>query len=73
LTFDPYIPLALWLPLAAAAAALLVAYGWSSRGRMIGTRAAAMWTLMTIAVALPLLILLNPTWVETLPPPAIRG
>ncbi len=69
LAFDPYVPLALWLPLAAAAAALLGLYAVRSRGRIAGRRAAVTWGLMALAVALPLGILLNPTWVETLPPP----
>ncbi len=70
LVFDPIIPLALWLPLALAAASVLVAYYFSSRGRIGGKRRASVFSLMTLAVALPLAILLNPTWVEPLPPPA---
>ena len=37
--FDPYIPLALWVPLALAAAGLLAAYALTSRGRMLGRSA----------------------------------
>jgi hypothetical protein len=70
LTFDPYIPLALWLPLALAAAGLLVAYAVASRRRIAEARRWSVLALMSVAAALPLVVLLNPTWVETLPPPA---
>lgn len=70
ITFDPYIPLALWAPLALAAAALLGWYAVTGRRRL---PARAWWpivALMTLAAAVPLVILLNPTWVERVPPPA---
>ena len=69
MTFDPYIPLALWVPLALAAAGLLVAYALASRGRMLGRRRAVILTLMGLAVAVPLAVLLNPTWIDRVPPP----
>ena len=69
LTFDPYIPLALWMPLALAAAGLLVAYALASRGRMLGRRRGAILALMGLAVAVPLVVLLNPTWMDRVPPP----
>jgi len=69
ITLDPYIPLALWVPLALAAAALLAWYAWASRGRLPRRRWLGVVTLMAVAVALPLAILLNPTWIERIPPP----
>ncbi len=69
LTFDPYIPLALWVPLALAAAGLLTAYALASRGRMLGRRRGAILALMAAAVAVPLVVLLNPTWMDRVPPP----
>jgi hypothetical protein len=69
LSFDPRIPLALWVPLALAAAGLLVAYAAASRGRMHGRRRWKILALMTVAVIAPLAILLNPTWIDRVPPP----
>jgi hypothetical protein len=69
LTFDPYIPLALWAPLALAVAALLAAYAVSSRGRLAGRRRWTILGLMAVAAAVPLIILLNPTWMARVPPP----
>jgi hypothetical protein len=69
ITFDPFIPLSLWFPLALVAGGLLAWYGWSSHGRLVGRRWWGVIALMTVAVALPLGILLNPTWVEQIPPP----
>ncbi|MDA1053615.1 MAG: hypothetical protein O3C40_24470 [Planctomycetota bacterium] len=70
LTFDPHIPLALWFPLLLSAVAALVVYGFNSRGRIPKVRRLGVLSLMTLAAALPLIVLLNPTWVERLPPPA---
>jgi hypothetical protein len=69
ITVDPYIPLALWVPLALAAAGLLIAYALASRRRLSGLRRRVILALMGIAVALPLAVLLNPTWMERVPPP----
>ncbi len=68
LTFDPLISLALWFPLLLSAAGAFLVYGFSSRGRIPESRRLAVLLLMTAAVALPLIVLLNPTWVERLPP-----
>ena len=70
ITFDPYIPLALWAPLALAAAALLAWYAAAGRRRLPARRWWPIVALMGVAVAVPLLILLNPTWIERIPPPA---
>jgi hypothetical protein len=70
LTFEPSIPLALWLPLALVAAGLVAAYAIASRRRIAKSRWWSVVTLMAVAAALPLVVLLNPTWVEAVPPPA---
>lgn len=70
LTFDPLIPRALWLSLVVLAAGLLLAYALASRSRIPHGRRTGIWVLMAVAVILPLMILLNPTWIEPVPPPA---
>ena len=70
IVLDPYIPLALWAPLALAAAALWAWYAAASRGRLAGRRRWEVLVLMAAAIAVPLAILLNPTWLEQVPPPA---
>ena len=69
ITFDPYVPLALWVPLALAAAALLAWYAMAGRRRLPARRWWTVVTLMALAAAVPLIILLNPTWLERVPPP----
>jgi hypothetical protein len=69
LTFRPYIPLMLWVPLALVTVALLVAYGVASRGRLTPSRWWKVIALMSTVVTIPLILLLNPTWVRTAPPP----
>ena len=68
IVLDPYIPLALWVPLALAAAALWGWYAAASRGRLTGRRRVEVLALMATAIAIPLAILLNPTWLEQVPP-----
>ncbi|HEY5313301.1 MAG TPA: vWA domain-containing protein [Pirellulales bacterium] len=70
LIFAPLVPLAWWVLLALAAAGLLLWYAIDSRRRLARTRWLAMLGLMTLAIAAPLALLLNPTWLERLPPPA---
>ncbi len=70
LTLDPYIPLALWVPLALAAAGLLAWYAVAGRNRLPRRRWTVLVAMMGAGVAIPLLILLNPTWIERIPPPA---
>jgi hypothetical protein len=70
LEVDPYIPVALWVMLAVAAAALVSAYAWTSRKRLTPLRWRGVVALMGLAVVLPLAILLNPTWLRRIPPPA---
>lgn len=70
LSFEPLIPGSLWLALAAAGAALLAWYALRRPEVMRRQRWAGVVTLMTVAIALVLLVLLNPTWVRPIPPPA---
>jgi hypothetical protein len=69
LIFEPLIPLTLWASLALGAVALLVWYGRDARLRLARGRFLGVMSLMAIGVALPLVILLNPLWMERLPPP----
>ncbi len=70
ITIAPYIPLVLWFPLALAATVALVVYGLTSRDRLSQSRHAGVLALMAVGGALPLIILLNPLWIERIPPPA---
>ncbi|MCO6044866.1 VWA domain-containing protein [Aeoliella sp. ICT_H6.2] len=70
LTVDPYIPLALWFPLLLAVLAAIVAYAFVLRKRATKSARRGIVTLMSLAAALPMIMLLNPTWVKELPPPA---
>ena len=70
LTFEPLIPPTLWVTLALVAAGLMVWYGLGRPGSIPRWRWAAILTLMTAGLTLALLVLLNPTWVEAIAPPA---
>jgi hypothetical protein len=70
LSFDPLISPALWLTLAVLALGLL---GWYARGRPSAVprkRWGLTIGLMAVGAASILAILLNPTWLEPVPPPA---
>jgi hypothetical protein len=69
ITFDPYIPLAMWAPLAVATVALLGWYAVAGRRRLPAWRWWTVVALMALAAAVPLVVLLNPTWLERIPPP----
>lgn len=69
LSFDLLISPALWLAMALAAAALLAWYGLRRPTDMPRAKWGAIVALMSAGVALPLAILLNPTWLERIPPP----
>ncbi|NQT41563.1 MAG: hypothetical protein HQ581_29005, partial [Planctomycetes bacterium] len=69
LELEPFIPIALWLPLAALTAGLLVWYAVASRHRVQRRRWWALMVLMTVAAVIPLAILLNPTWLQRIAPP----
>lgn len=70
LTFEPLIPLALWLTLAGAAAALLAWYGWGKPPVVSQPRWGSILVLAALGFSAVLGILLNPTWVEPITPPA---
>lgn len=70
LSLEPYIPLALWMPLAVAVALLLAGYALAGRGRLPPRRWLAVVALMALCAAVPLVILLNPLWIQQVPPPA---
>src|SRR5262245_28535757 len=70
LSFEPLLPPALWLTLAVAGAALLARYGWRRPGSVTRRRWAGILALMAAGQALVLLVLLNPTWVAPVAPPA---
>jgi len=69
LVFQPLIPTALWVTLAVLAVGL---WAWYARdcARRLGKRAIGILSLMVVALALPLAVLLNPMWLERIPPPA---
>ncbi len=70
LSFEPLIAPALWVTLAVAAAGLLGWYGWNRPQAVPRRRWAGILALMAMGLALVLIILLNPTWVEPLTPPS---
>ena len=69
ITFDPCIPLALWVPLALAAAGLLAWYAAAGRRRLPAGRWWTVVALMAAGAAAPLIVLLNPMWQQQIPPP----
>lgn len=70
LTFEPLIPASLWLLLAVAAVVLLAWYGASRPGRIAWSYWAFIMALMGGGLALVLGVLLNPTWIDPIDPPA---
>ena len=69
LSFEPLISVALWLTLAIVGAVLLVWYAWRRPGSLTAQRWVVVLTLMGLGTTTVLFILLNPTWVEPVPPP----
>src|SRR5262249_12850545 len=70
LSFEPLLPSALWLTLAVAGAGLLGWYAWRRPGSVARRRWAGILALMATGHLLVLLVLLNPTWVAPVAPPA---
>jgi hypothetical protein len=70
LSLEPLLAPALWLALAGAAAALLAWYGLHRPAAVTRRRWGGILALTALGLAAVLLILLNPTWVEPLTPPA---
>ena len=69
LTYEPLISPTLGLTLALVLAGLLVWYGWNRPWGIALPRWAAIITLMGLSGAALLAILLNPTWLESIPQP----
>ncbi len=70
LVFEPQIPLGLWWAMAMMA---LVAWAWYALARDSGLglfRRALVLGLMALVLIAPLVLLLNPTWIEPIVPPA---
>ncbi len=70
LVFEPQIPLGLWW---AIAVLVLIAWVWYALARDSGLgwfRRTAVLALMAVVVVAPLVLLLNPTWIEPILPPA---
>jgi hypothetical protein len=72
ITFEPQISSALWLTMVVCAAGLLGGYAWRRPRGLSRQRWSGIISLMAIGTGLPLVILLNPTWRERIPPPAGR-
>lgn len=70
LSFEPLIPLALWLVLVLAGLGLMTWYCWRRPTAVLRQRWLCIIALMGIGLALVLLVLLNPTWIEPMTPPA---
>ena len=69
LVAEPHIPFALWLTLAIVALAAMVWYGLSNKMSATRRQKALILGLMSLALTLPLLVLLNLTWIQNVPPP----
>ncbi|QDT93657.1 vWA domain-containing protein [Gimesia algae] len=70
LTFEPFISPALWITLAIVSAVILMWYGWNRVGTLSQHRWITIISLTSIGIGAVLLILLNPTWIEPVAPPA---
>lgn len=70
LEFEPLIAPALWVALAVVSAVVLTMYAWRRPGRLPRVRWSFIIVLMTVGLGLVLATLLNPMWVEVIPPPA---
>ena len=70
LVAEPHIPFALWLALAILALAVMVWYGLTNKMSATRGQKTLILALMSTTLALPLLVLLNLTWIQNVPPPA---
>ena len=70
LVAEPHIPFALWLALAILALAVMVWYGLTNKMSATRRQKTLILGLMALTLALPLLVLLNLTWIQNVPPPA---
>src|SRR5262245_7749273 len=69
LSFEPLVPVALWMALALVGGAVLVWHALRRPAVVTRVRWGFVIVLMSSALLATLLILLNPTWVWELPPP----
>ncbi|MFO1063020.1 MAG: vWA domain-containing protein [Pirellulales bacterium] len=67
-SIEPKIPLSLWWAIVVAAVAAVVFYAMRSEWSIAPKRRAAVVSLLGLGLVGPLLIALNPTWIETIPP-----
>ncbi len=67
-SFEPRIPIYLWFTLVLVCAAALAAYWFRSDQTLGSWRRSLLTVLLGLSVVGPLLIALNPTWVEEIPP-----
>jgi len=70
LVAEPSIPFALWLTLAVLAIAVWIWYSFTSRMTVSKKRRQLILALMAGCLSLPLILLLNLTWIQRIPPPA---
>lgn len=70
ISFEPLISPAVWIALALPAAVLLVVYARSRPGAISRRRWRFVVALTAVGLAALLGVLLNPTWLEPIPPPA---
>ncbi len=70
LVAEPHIPFAFWLALALLATGVMVWYAFFNRMSTTKTTRAIIVGLMSLTLALPLVVLLNLTWIQNVPPPA---
>ncbi len=70
LVAEPHIPIALWSALATVALIVWIWYAWQWRPSVTTTTRFGILALMALSLILPLIILLNLTWLQPVPPPA---
>ena len=70
LSFEPLVSAAAWVTLAIASSAVLAWYVWRRPAACPQRRWFVSSLLMVAALAAVLVVLLNPTWLEPIPPPA---
>ncbi len=67
-TIEPQIPLSLWWALTAIAVAAMIWYVVRFEWNQTSTKRIVLTAMLALGLIGPLLIALNPTWVETIPP-----
>ena len=69
LDWRPHVALPVWLALVAIMSVAWIVYAYQSRNRLSPSRRRMTLFWMLFAAVIPLVLLLNPVWVEALPPP----